>query len=370
METGSETPGKYQITRQVNRMNSQQFYTRFHAAVLILLLTSCGLRAQSSSTAPFQGYEYQFPAMGTLVQLKAYAPSDQQAERLFKAAEARVQAISAVLTDYNSKSETRQLTSRAHDHFVSVSPDLWKVLSASDHWHNLSSGTFDSSLGQLTTLWRKYRRAKPKNPPRESIEKALAESGWGHVELDCEKQSIRIDAPNIRLDFGGIGKGYAVDEAYKILQDGGLTRCLVNMSGNMRFGDPPPERDCWRIEIAPVGQGGKPLRRISVSNTSIATSGDLWQFTVVDGQRRSHILDPRTGLGVPGPISATVLAATATDADAMATIATILDEETLRALHAKHPKYAILVARKEQTQTSEQSALQVKIYGRFPDDKR
>lgn len=355
-------------------MNSQQFYTRFHAAVLILLFSSCGLRAQSpqpsSPAASLEGYEYKFPAMGTLVQLKAYSPSTSEAERLFKAAEARVQAISAVLTDYDSKSETRQLSARAHERFVSVSPDLWNVLSASKRWHEVSDGAFDSSLGQLTQLWRKYRRSKAKRPPQESVERALAASGWDNIQLDYERRAIRITAPNIRLDFGAIGKGYAVDEAYKILKDGGLTRCLVNMSGNMRFGDPPPERDSWHIEISPVSQGGKPFRRINVSNTSIATSGDLWQYTIVDGHRRSHILDPRTGLGVLGPISATVLAATATDADAMATIATVLDDGALQSLHAKLPQFAILVARKAQAQTVEESLPDVKIYGTFPGDQQ
>jgi thiamine biosynthesis lipoprotein len=277
------------------------------------------------------GYEWTFPTMGTRMSLTAYAEDKQTAKQAFDAAEERVQEIASVLSDYDRESETSLLTTAAYPDPKNVSEDLWRVLVASDQWYRRTDGAFDSSLGSLTRLWRKYRRAK-RIPTKEQVHEALSSTGWSNVGLSTRAQSVCLKKPGIKFDFGGIGKGFAVDEAFRVLQDFGLQRCLVNLSGNMRAGLPPPNRDAWRIEIAPVQRGEKPVRRIAITNTAIATSGDLWQFIEIDGIRHSHVLDPRTGYGVPGPTAATALAKTAMDADALATAACILPHDKALAL--------------------------------------
>ncbi len=315
--------------------------------------------------------------MGTLVQLKAYSADANRTEQLFRAAEQRVKEVAETLTDYDAASETRQLTTKALRQHTSVSGDLWNVLVASKTWFERSAGAFDSSLGQVTVLWRKYRRASRSSdraasgPPKQEIQFALAKTGWDKIKLDHSKQTICINKADVRLDFGGIGKGYAVDAAYDVLVAGGLDCCLVNIGGNMRMGRSPPGRDGWRLEIAPLSKGGPPLRRIEVAHCAIATSGDLWQFMLIDGVRRSHILDPQTGIGVPGPIAATAIATTATDADALATIATVLQEEKLSALQGELANCSIIVARSgDEDPAAEPSKPRVSIYGDFPSDTR
>ncbi len=270
------------------------------------------------------GYEQSFPALGTMVTFKAFHAERQVVETAFELAQLRVEEIAAILTDYDPKSETRRLSLTASKSRTKTSDDLWAVLKASDEWHRRAGGAFDSSLGQLTSLWRKYRRVNAV-PPGDQIQAALRKCGWRHVELHDEQHAVTIDTDGLRFDFGAIGKGYIVDEAFGVLRENGLSCCLVNISGNMRCGAPPPAREGWRIEVSPLEAGGGPLRRIQLANAAVATSGDLWQFMMIDGQRRSHILDPKTGLGVLGPVSATVVAATATDADALATAACILE---------------------------------------------
>jgi thiamine biosynthesis lipoprotein len=319
------------------------------------------------------GYQYQFPAMGTLVSIICYSESEATATAAFQAAEKEVQRIQAVLSDYVSDSETRQLTQKAVGQFASVSNTLGLALMESDKWFRLSEGSFDASLGQLTYLWRQHRRraraGRESDPPtKEEVHEALSHGGWQNVELkqtDSQKESpkpcpaakleemstvsARFLVDELRLDFGGIGKGIAVDAAFEKMQEMECSVCLVNMSGNIRVGPAPPNRDGWRVEIAPIEKGGKPLRRIVVSDVALATSGDLWQFAVIDGVRRSHILNPKTGWGIPGPAAATVLAETATDADAAATVAVLNTRDWINRNLARLPVRGILKARRTET---------------------
>jgi len=283
--------------------------------------------------------------MGTQVQLKAFHQDRELVARTFEQVERRVHALAAILTDYDPESETRRLSQSAAHHPAPVSDELWEVLEASDRWFRLSGGAFDASLGQLTVLWRKYRRT-PRQPTGEEISRALQQTGWQQVQLDARARAVSFSSPDIRLDFGAIGKGYIVDQAFELLVAAGIPCALVNISGNMRAGDAPPDRDGWRIAIAPVEEGGQPLRRVTLVQRSIATSGDLWQYTVIAGVRRSHILDPQTGVGVPGPRCATAIAATATDADALATTACIVGFDGAAKLLAELPGYELLCAQR------------------------
>ncbi len=322
----------------------------FNLTCLILILAQHGLAQLHEETATkatvadsIEGYEARFPALGTLVEVKVFSSNADLVRRTVQAAERRTKEIEATLTDYNPDSEASMLTERAFgEEFVSVSPDLWNMLASSERWYKISDGAFDASLGSLTRLWRASRRTK-KPLAEDQRQKALEQSGWKHIQLDPDSKSVRFKRDGIRLDFGAIGKGFVVDEIFKLFDEAGLKQCLVNISGNMRFGDSPPDRTGWRIEISPLEKGQPILRRLLLSNTSIATSGDLWQFTMIEGQRHSHILDPRTGRSVPGPIAATVIAPSAADADACATAVCVLGPEAGAQLVQSLPQTEVLI---------------------------
>lgn len=272
---------------------------------------------------PIEGYETSFFAMGTEVHFKAFHRDTAVVAHAFEMAEQQVHQLEAILTDYDPASETRQLSELAYRNPTTVSNPLWDVLQASNHWFEVSHGAFDASLGRLTQLWRKYRRTT-RLPTQAEIDAARKQCGWSNVRLDANRQTCSFEIPGLRFDFGGIGKGYIVDKAFETLCEHGVPCALVNISGNMRAGAAPPNRSGWKIEIAPLQPDSPPLRQIVIADQSIATSGDLWQFVMLDGVRRSHILNPSTGLGVSGPRCATAIAPLAIDADALATAACIL----------------------------------------------
>jgi FAD:protein FMN transferase len=278
-------------------------------------------------------FDFEFPAMGTLVQITAYGQKQQSLELVCQLAKQRVEELAAILTDYEPDSETRQLSQRAFNQPLRVSDPLWSVLDAADQWYELSAGALDCSIGQLTVMWRKHRRAG-RLPTDQDVQKALSHTGWRNVKLDRQQRTITHNHEQLRFDFGAIGKGYIADEAFKVIQANDVRSCLVNIAGNMRCGDPPPGKPGWRIAISsPAGDNTRSeshsqtalIGTILICNQAIATSGDLHQYTVIDGVKRSHILDPLTGYGIAGPLAVTVVAPNAMDADALATIGCIMD---------------------------------------------
>jgi thiamine biosynthesis lipoprotein len=128
----------------------------------------------------------------------------------------------------------------------------------------------------------------------------------------------------MRLDLGGIAKGLAADEALAELQRAGIERALVRASGDIAVADPPPGETGWRIGIAPLDPDDPPQHFVRLANRAISTSGDARQHLVVDGTRYSHIIDPRTGLGVSGRSSVSVIAPRGMQADALGTAVSVL----------------------------------------------
>jgi thiamine biosynthesis lipoprotein len=151
--------------------------------------------------------------------------------------------------------------------------------------------------------------------------------------------------PEMRLDLGGIAKGYAVDKALAVLRRRGITRALVDAGGDIGLGDPPPGKPGWGIGVAPLEPGGPPGGFLWLSRRAIATSGDTQQYVVIDGVRYSHLVDPRTGLGLTDHSSVTVIAPDGITADGLASAVSVLGPRQGLRLVEETPGAAALVVR-------------------------
>lgn len=279
---------------------------------LVILLLPSRVVAQENDS----GYELTFPAMGTLLAFQAFGDDSHRIQKAFTAARSEVDRLVDILSDYSAESETSLLSeSGKAGRWQSVSPELWEVLMVCDRWHLQSDGAFDASIGQLSVLWRRARKAKT-IPSQSEIDRALGLCGWRHVEFDREKRQVRLNLAGLKLDFGAIGKGYIIDRAYERLRESGVPKALVRAGGDLRCGDPPPGKKGWGVEIAKLNEREEAPQRIYLSNAAISSSGDLFQYIEIDGKRRSHVLDPRTGMGVIGPRMVTVIADRSIEADA------------------------------------------------------
>jgi thiamine biosynthesis lipoprotein len=265
--------------------------------------------------------------MGTTYRIVAYAIDEAVGKAAIARAFARIDELDARLSDYRSDSELMQLCSTApHARQVDVSDDLWRVLRQSTAVSDASDGAFDVTVGSLTKLWRRARR-QHELPPAELLQEAMKGVDYKSVIVDAQRPRVALSRAGMRIDLGGIAKGFASEEALRILHSAGISQALIDAGGGLALGAPPPGEQGWKVGVASLIEGQPPAHFLSLHDCSVATSGDLWQFVEIDGVRYSHILDPKTGMGLTYRISATVVARDGGTADALATAVCVLGPE-------------------------------------------
>ena len=264
-------------------------------------------------------FEFTEPHMGTEFKIVLYAESDSLAKVVSNEAFARIAELELVFSDYRENSEVSRLSALAGtNQKMRVSDDLWNVLLYARKVTDRSKGAFDFTAGALTKLWRKSFRQK-EMPSEAEIAQALKTIGIKNMTLGTV-QEVELWYEGTQLDFGGIAKGYAVDEALKLLKNRATTRALVDGGGDIAVGEAPPGKEGWEIERMVYGELGKlTTEPITLVNQAIATSGHIERFLEDGGQRYSHIIDPRTGYGVTKREIVSVVAPTCAEADAWAT---------------------------------------------------
>lgn len=273
--------------------------------------------------------------MGIDARLVVYAPDRPAAERACTAAFARIAALDTIMSDYRPDSELMRLCARAGGPAVKVSPDLFIVLRRAQQVSRESAGAFDVTVGPLIQLWRKARKTSVLPEPAE-IEHARSLVGWQKVKLDEKAHTVRLTVPGMKLDLGGIGKGYAGDAAQKVLKQQGITRALVEMGGDIVVTDPPPGAEGWTIRVPNAGDDKGPAD-LHLANRAISTSGDTEQFVVIGGKRYSHIVDPRTGQALTSRVEVSVLAPNGLTSDPLSKVVSILGVEERTKLLKAYP---------------------------------
>lgn len=306
---------------------------------------AAGLLAAGATPAqPLARFAFARPMMGTEVRLVLYAPDSARASEAAEAAFARLDTLNTRLSDYRAESELNRLSATAGTgRWVPVSEELWTVLAEARRLAEATGGAFDPTVGPLTRWWR-WARRRNQLPPAEALAEALEAVGYRHVRLDSAKRRVRLDRPGMRLDLGGIAKGYAADEALAVLAAHGFERALVDAGGDVAVGAPPPDAAGWRLAVARPDTAGQRSQETHIlTGTGIATSGDAYRYVEVDGRRYSHLLDPRTGLGLTHRREVTVVAPSAMLADALASAFSVLAVEDVLALATSWPGVAVRV---------------------------
>lgn len=288
-----------------------------------LLFGACATRARPASS---QRYELEKPQMGVPFRLVCYANNQTLAEEAAHAAMARVARLNSLLSDYEEDSELSQLNRTAGTgRAVKVSPELWTVLWEAQRMARLSEGAFDITAGPYISLWRRARRIH-RLPEPEKLAEARRAVGYAKLVLNPQNRSAILLVPRMKLDLGGLAKGYAADEALKVFHHYGINCALVAASGDTSMMDAPPGQKGWHVEIGrhPDAPGQDSPKILLLQRQSVATSGDAFQSVVLDGRRYSHIVNPFTGLGLTDQSQVTVIARKGIIADALATAISVL----------------------------------------------
>ena len=288
-------------------------------------------KKSASANNQFERFEFNGIEMAVPIRIVLYAPDRQTAETAAGEALARFHDLNGCLSDYDPNSEIRKFCDNAlPGEFIRVSDDLWNVLRRAVQHAEMSGGAFDPTVGQVVRLWRHARKSH-RLPPEQRLRETLRTVGWENILFDESAQAIALSengAKNhVRLDLGGIAKGYAIDEALRTMRLLGVTSALIDAGGDIGLGDPPPGKKGWTIAVTSLKKGENPTDFWILSNCGIANSGDMFQFVEIDGKRYSHIVDPKTGLGLTNRLTVSVIAANAADADALASAVSVLGPE-------------------------------------------
>ena len=316
--------------------------------------------ANTNADLYLRRFRFQQPHMGTMFFLTVYAPDETVANAASDAAFAKIAALDRMMSDYDPESELMQLCRQSAGQPVRVSDELFAILQQSQRVAQISDGAFDVTIGPLVRLWRRARRTETLPAP-VALAQARKAVGWRKLKLDAQTKTVTLTVPDMQLDLGGIAKGYAADAALAVLQQRGLTRALVAASGDIAVGDPPPGQPGWRVSIgAPVFRpefGAAPetsdplVRTLLLRDAAVSTSGDTEQFVEIGGRRYSHIVDPRTGLGLTEQLQVSVVAQRATDTDSFATAASVLGVKRGLALVESQPGFEGIFVFKQGSET-------------------
>lgn len=299
----------------------------------------------SIAQEPLVRFELSVPSMGSNLDMVVYAQTGQQAKSTMDAGLREIDRLSLILSNYDSESEISKLCNQSSLDPIVVSEDLGRVFKHSQRWNRLSEGKFDITVGRLSQIWRASRKQK-QLPLQSEIEEARLRCGWRMLQFDPEfanaaevttPKTVQMLVPGMQLDVSGLATGYILDRAFEKMIATGCSSILINAGGDIRVGDPPPDRDGWRVVVAGLGKESPPLSSRLICNCAVTTSGDLYQFVEIDGHRFSHFIDPHTSSPVERRQSVTVFAETTLDADAGATALAILGIERASALFETLP---------------------------------
>jgi thiamine biosynthesis lipoprotein len=342
LSTGRRRRGNLHLVLDVTK-----FLRRYRFLLVSALLAGAGCVTPRQDSGPLSRFEFTQPQMGLPFRIVLYAPDHASADSAARAAFARVSQLNDILSDYDTDSELSRLSRTAGEsRAVPVSADLWFALERSRALAARTDGAFDPTVGPLVSLWRKARREKSL-PRADLLAEALAAVGWEKLRLNGAARTATLLAPNMRLDLASVAKGYAVDEALKVLRQHGMTRALVAGAGDMAASDPPPAKKGWRIEVAPLDATNAPAARfVLLRRAALGTSGDLFQHVEIDGVRYSHIVNPKTGLGLTDHSLVTVIASDCATANSLATAVSVLGPQTGLKLIEETPAAAARIVRK------------------------
>lgn len=266
-------------------------------------------------------YKAEHAIMGTEVSVDLWHDDLKHAEKCADQVFTEMRRIDVLMSPYKPESELSTINNQASEQAVIISEELFGLIKKSIKYSKLSSGAFDITFSSVGYL---YDYRKKQHPSDEKINELLPAINYRHILLDENQHAIRFSMKGVRIDLGGIAKGYAIDNAVNILKSCGIEHGVVKAGGDSfiigdRNGQP------WIVGVRHPRQNDKVVVRLPLSNVAVSTSGDYERFFVENGVRIHHILRPTTGKPVTETWSATVIGNSALETDALSTAIFVMD---------------------------------------------
>jgi FAD:protein FMN transferase len=261
--------------------------------------------------------------MGTRIVVELWADERAAGESAIDAVMDEMRRIDASMSTFKPDSEVSRVNALAAQEPVKISAELFELLNTAIEYSRITEGAFDITYASVGFMYDFRARI---HPDEKQIAAALPAVNYRHLLLDRATGTVRYSQAGVRIDLGGIAKGYAVDRGIGILQRRGFKHALVSAGGDSRiigdrFGKP------WIVGIRHPDRKDEVIARLPLVDTAISTSGDYEHYFDENGTRYHHIIDPRTGHSASAVRSATVIAPTATRTDGLSKTAFVLGAE-------------------------------------------
>ena len=290
-----------------------------------LLLAFCCLAGCAADERPVQMGGAIFGTTWSLTYLGA--PDDVSPTQVHSEVNAAFALVNESMNHYDPSSLISEFNALPAQTPIEVDWDFTYVLSAAIELTGATRGAYDVSVRELSDLWGFGPEGPRQFPDAADIEMTLTQVGVGQLDWESTTRTLSKRAPGLKLDFSSLAKGYAVDLGADALEDLDIPHFMLEVGGEVRVGGSSPRGDAWRIAVERPDPGAQRgiQAALTVSDTGIATSGDYRNFFEHQGQRYSHLIDPRTGYPIQHDVvSVTVVHGSAMMADAWATALTVL----------------------------------------------
>ncbi|HHV27495.1 FAD:protein FMN transferase [Anaerosalibacter bizertensis] len=266
--------------------------------------------------------------MDTVMTIKLY---DKKDEVILDKSFDRIREIEDKMSITIEDSDVSKINKNAGKNPVKVDDEVYEILTRAKYFAELTDGAYEPTIGPLVDLWNIRNEGKNNKhdiPSKEDIEKALNKVDYKKLEL-LEDNKVFLKEEGMKLDLGGIAKGYAADEIKKILKENGVNSAIVDLGGNIYAVGSKGQDEYWKIGIQnPQEQRGSYVGIIEVKDSSVVTSGDYERYFEVNGKRYHHIIDSKTGYPSDNELSAiSIIAKSSTDSDALSTALFVLGRE-------------------------------------------
>ena len=288
------------------------------AVLLLALLLSGKIVAQSSDSTTFEVAVSKY-LMGTTVDLNAWHSDVRACQQAAYHAFREMERVEGLLSFQKEDSEISRINRAAGRAAVKVSPEAYEIIRRSQHYSESLNGWFDITVGPLSELWGFSGEGDPQLPDSSLIASLLNLINFRDIELIPADTSVFLPRAGMKIDLGGIAKGYAIDRGVAVLQAKGVGTFLLNAGGDVYASGLKNGTAKWRIGVKHPRRLQELIAILELSDAAVATSGDYERYFEREGKRYHHILDPRSGYPAGNCRSVTVVAKTAEEADALAT---------------------------------------------------
>lgn len=273
-----------------------------------------------------KAHHYPIKLMGCGFVLTAVEADPQKAWDALRAGVAEIQRIEQLISSWREDSETGAINHQAGEQAVAVSSELFQLIARSIKISEITAGAFDIS-GTLARYYWNFNKEENSYLPETKIRELRALMDYRLIELDARRQTVFLKSKGMKIGFGGIGKGYAAFRAQVVMQEMDIKSGLINASGDLMCWGNPLQKTAWTIQIPDPINRERSLCQLAIPFGSVVTSGNYENYTLIDGKRYSHIVDPRSGRPVEAIKNVSVICPNPEFADAMATAISVLGVE-------------------------------------------